>query len=110
MKQNANSKEVANMPENNKPIKKFRAGAISAAIFKNEAVRDGSISVFYTIVIDRVYKDKQDQWQRTNSFRFMDLANIKYVSDKAFEFLTEMRNEAKGTNQSQQPMKEEVVM
>ncbi|MBW2982343.1 hypothetical protein KY343_05670 [Candidatus Woesearchaeota archaeon] len=97
------------MPENNKPVKKFRAGAISAAVFKNETVRDGRVSVFYTIVIDRTYKDKNDQWQRTNSFRFMDLPNIRYVSDKAFEFLVEMRNESKGVDQ-QQPIKEEIVM
>ena len=95
--------------DTNQPEKKFRAGAISAAVFKNEATREGNISVFYTIVIDRSYKDKNDQWQRTNSFRFMDLPNIRYISEKAYEYLIEMRNETKGID-GQYHVEEEAVM
>lgn len=90
------------------PIKKFRAGAISATIFKNEFTKDGNISVFYSVVVDRRYKDKQDQWQSTNSFRQTDLPKIRYCVDKAYEYLIELRNE--NPVQPDQPVKEEMVM
>lgn len=102
------------MTQGNKPIKKFRAGAISAAVFQNEVTKDGKTNMYYSIVIDRTYKDRDDQWQRTNNFRFYDLPNLRYVSDKAYEFLVEMRNESKGIDnsqdQQQHPVEEEAVM
>ena len=71
--------------ENNLPEKKFRAGAVTATIWKNTS-NDGEAE-FNTISFERSYKDKNDEWQTTNSLRINDLPKAKLVLEKAYEFL-----------------------
>ncbi len=65
------------------PEKKFRAGAVSATIWKNE----GEKGSYNTISLERGYKDKNGQWQKTNSFRANDLPKAAVVLNKAYEFI-----------------------
>lgn len=74
--------------EKNQPLKKIRAGAISATIWKNPVPNKlGEEGDFKTISLDRVYKDKQGQWQRTNSYRLNDLPRAMIALGKAYEYL-----------------------
>ena len=69
------------------PAHQFKAGPISAAIWANDAKKaDGEMSTFYTITLNRVYKDKDD-WKHTNSLRTNDLPRAQLVLQKAFEWL-----------------------
>ena len=68
----------------NKPIKKFAAGAISASVWKNE-MKDGS--VVHAVSIERRYQDKEGDWQSTNNMRMNDLPKVRLLADKAYEFL-----------------------
>ena len=78
-----NTESVSNMPE-----KKFRAGAVSATIWKNTAEnKEGSEVEYKTISIERNYTDKEGKWQSTNSFRINDLPKAKVVLEKAYEYL-----------------------
>jgi hypothetical protein len=75
--------------EKNGPEKKFKAGPVSATIWKNEVKnKDGEKGAYYSVTIDRSYKDKSDKWQTTNSLRINDLPRAGLVLDKAFEYLT----------------------
>jgi len=75
--------------EKNKPIKKFRAGSISATIWKNTGKdKNQKDTEFKTITIDRSYTDKEDKWQTTNSMRINDLPKVELVARKAYEYLT----------------------
>lgn len=73
----------------NLPEKKFRAGAIAATIWRNKSqIKKGDeVDYYYTISIDRNYKDKEGQWQSTNSLRVSDLPKAVLVLQKAFECL-----------------------
>ncbi len=73
--------------QKNLPQKKFRAGAISVTIWENAALKDGINSVYNTISIERVYKDKNNSWQTTNSFRTNDLPKAALMLGKAYESL-----------------------
>ena len=66
------------------PEKKIRAGAVTATIWKNSSEKGD----YFTVSIERNYKDANDQWKSTNSFRASDLPKVRLVTDKAFEFLT----------------------
>lgn len=68
-----------------KPVKKFSSGAVQAAIWENEG-KEGK--PFYSVSIDRRYKDKNDEWQSTNSLKANDLPKAALVLNKAFEYLT----------------------
>lgn len=69
------------------PETKFRSGAIAATVWSNEAVRDGKKVEYKTVSFERSYKDKNDQWQSTNSLRTQDLPKAILVLSKAYEHL-----------------------
>lgn len=74
--------------ENNAPEKKFSTGAISATIWKNLGKsKIGKEVEFRTITLQRRYKDKNDQWQTSNSLRLNDLPKAALVLNKAYEYL-----------------------
>ena len=70
------------------PEKKFRAGAVSATIWKNEGSGENKQNFsYFTVGMDRRYKDKSGQWQSSNSLRLNDLPKAVLVLNKAYEFL-----------------------
>ncbi len=71
----------------NRPEKKFRAGPISATIWKNHSQKDGKTVEYHTISIGRSYKDKEDNWKTSSSLRVSDLPKATLVLNKAFEHL-----------------------
>jgi len=74
--------------EKNKPIKKFKAGGVSATIWKNTNKVNGKDVEFQTIAIDRSYTDKDKKWRTTSSMRINDLPKVELVARKAYEYLT----------------------
>ncbi len=75
--------------EGNQPEKKFRAGPVTATIWRNEVTKaNGEKAEYYTVTIERSYKDKEDKWQTTNSLRVNDLPKADLVLNKAYEYLT----------------------
>lgn len=65
-----------------KPIKKFRAGAVSAAVWENQ----GEKGSYATISLQRSYKDKEE-WKNTSSLRVNDLPKAMLVLNRAFAYL-----------------------
>ena len=64
------------------PEQKFKAGAVSATIWKNEGEH-----IYFTVSIERNYKDKNNEWKNTNSMRLNDLPKASLVIDKAYDYL-----------------------
>jgi len=73
------------METKKRPVKKFRAGAVSVSIWSNDV--EGKDTTFNTISLDRVYKDKEGEWQNSGSFRVNDLPKAMVVLNKAYEYL-----------------------
>lgn len=71
----------------NMPEKKFRAGAISATVWKNQTERDGKVVEYKTVSFERNYQDKQGEWNTTNSLRVNDLPRASLVLQKAYEYI-----------------------
>ncbi len=59
----------------NSPIKKFRLGLITVAIWDNDG--------FYSVDVSRSYKDKNGDWQSTTSFAHGDLLNVAKCAERA---------------------------
>lgn len=72
------------MSEGNKPEKKFRAGAISATIWKNHNKEKDTD--YYTVSVERNYK-KDDDWKSTTSLRVHDIPNAQLLLAKVYEYL-----------------------
>ncbi len=71
----------------NKPLRKFRAGALSATIWENIGQKEGQSVVYNTVSFERSFKDKEGNWQTTNSLRASDLPKASMVLQKAYEYL-----------------------
>ncbi len=69
----------------NLPVKKFRAGPITATVWENHA-KEGD-GTYMTVSFERTYKDKDGAWQRTTSLRMNDLPKASLVLQKAYEFI-----------------------
>ncbi|MCX8158499.1 MAG: hypothetical protein N3D73_02415 [Candidatus Diapherotrites archaeon] len=66
------------------PVRKFRVGSISVAIWQNDS-KDGN--KFYSVTLDRRYKDKDGSWKSSNNLGINDLPKAILALQKAYEFV-----------------------
>ncbi len=88
LKEEPKGTEVSHMTQQdgqNLPLKKYRAGAVSATVWNNTA-KDGE-SEYKTVTLERGYKDAEGVWHSANSLRASDLPKANLVLQKAYEFL-----------------------
>jgi len=90
----------------NKPEKKFKAGAITATVWKNLAKKNGKEYSFYTIGIERNFK-KGEEWGSTSSFRVADLPKVILVAQEAYKYLL-MKETSEQTEEELEPKVETV--
>lgn len=76
----------------NGPEKKFIAGSVSATVWLNSIMKNGSSIQLRTISLQKSYKDKDGQWKNAQSLHVNDIPKAKLVLDKAYEYLA-MHNE-----------------
>ncbi len=75
------------------PLKKFRAGPVSATVWSNPGKPfDGIEREYNTISLERNYKDKDGSWKTTGSMRVNDLPKVSVVVNKAYEYLVLNKN------------------
>lgn len=77
MTENTNTTQTTS---NNKPVHTTRFGCAKAAIWQNE-------SGHYSISLERIYKDKNEKWQSTQSFGRDDLPKLIKALEAAYDFL-----------------------
>ena len=81
----------------NIPEKKFSTGSLSATVWQNQGKsKEGDDVSFRTVSFQRRYKDKNGEWQSTNTLRINDLPKASLVLQKAYEYLVmrELQNAA----------------
>ncbi len=66
-----------------KPERKFKAGAITATVWRNESDK----GTFQTIQISRNYKDARGEWKNSSSLRVTDIPKATLVLQKAYEHI-----------------------
>jgi len=78
-----------------KPVAKFEAGAIQAAIWVNSRKdKDGKSYNMPSVTIQRTYKGKDGEYARTSSLMLNDLPKAIIVIDQSYRFLLEKKDEA----------------
>lgn len=71
------------MSKKNEPIEKFRFGSIEVAVWENQQKNGKSRS----ISIQKSYRDKNNDWQTTNSFFENEIEILISLINKAQKFL-----------------------
>ena len=83
------------MEQTQKPIAKFAAGAVSAALWENEiTLNSGKTANILKASVCRRYKDHNENWKTSTSFSRNEIPLAIYCLQKAFEAIIE-----KGKNQ-----------
>ena len=85
-----------------KPVAKFRAGQVSAAIWENEITVNGKKMAMLKATVERRFKDKDGQWKSSNSFSRNEIPLAIYCLQKSFEHII-------GAQQEDDGVEEEVV-
>ena len=76
-----------------KPVEKFQAGQINAALWENEIEVNGRTVPILKATVQRRYKDKSGKWQSSNSFGRNEIPLAIYCLQQAFEKIIETQNE-----------------
>jgi len=79
-----------------KPVAKFRAGQVSAAIWENEITVNGKKAVMLKASVERRFKDKDGQWKSSNSFSRNEIPLAVYCLQKSFEHIIESQQDEEG--------------
>jgi len=73
-----------------KPVEKFKAGQVSAALWENEITTgNGHKATVLKATIQRRYKDKSGSWKSTTSFSRNEIPLAIYCLQQAFEAILE---------------------
>ena len=84
----------------NKPVAKFRAGAITCALWENEmTLPGGGKKALLKATVERRYKDKNDTWKSSNSFGRNEIPLVIFCLQKAFEAIVEEKNVQPGNGE-----------
>jgi len=88
-----------------KPVAKFKAGMVSAAIWENQIEVKGKTVTILKATVQRRYKDKDGDWKSSQSFSRNEIPLAIYCLQQAFE---KMLGESDGDTDNN--AEEEVVM
>lgn len=70
-----------------KPEKVFKMGAVRASVFVNTITREGRTIPIRKVVLEVRYKDKDGQWQGTNSLSLNELPKAITALQQVYEYL-----------------------
>jgi hypothetical protein len=70
-----------------RPVHKARLGSLQLAVWANEHETESNTHIFHTIMLERNYKDKGDEWQKTTQLRESDLGDAVALLQDAQRFL-----------------------
>jgi len=73
------------------PETKFKAGGVVATVWINETDN----GKYFSVSVERSYKNSEGEWMRTNSYKANDLAKLRTVVQKAEEYC--LMNKPEGT-------------
>jgi len=68
----------------NRPLKKFRTGQVSCALWENEMMVNGRNVTMLKATVERRYKDKEGNWKSINPFSRNEIPLVKWCLDRAF--------------------------
>jgi hypothetical protein len=75
------------------PIERFRAGPVSCALWRNEVTVKGERKSIVKASVSRRYRDRNDEWQTSQSFSRNEIPLAIYCLQKAFGSMIENAGE-----------------
>jgi hypothetical protein len=76
--------------EKRRPLKTFRELDVSASVWGRDVMIRGEVETFFSVSLERSYRDASGQYRYTRSFDSECLGRLVAVIQKASEFITGM--------------------
>jgi len=89
-----------------KPLSKFKAGQVSAAIWENQVQVKGKAVTMLKATVQHRYKDKGGEWKSSQSFSRNEIPLAIYCLQQVFEKIISRDNDS----DTEENVGEEVVM
>lgn len=84
--------------DKSKPVKEFRAGTVSASVWRNEVQRDGQTITRYSIRIQKRFRKDDGSYENTEYYFPRELPNLQLCAQQAFEYaVLKERKDLEGT-------------
>ena len=90
------------------PLARFRAGAMSCALWENEINVNGTTKTMLKASVSRRYKDRDGNWKSSQSFSRNEIPLAIYCLEQAFAKIIEEETAQAGNNGN--GVEEEAVM
>ena len=84
--------DTAHATKDKAPVKTYRHFNISASVFANEG-KNGN--TYYTVTLERGYKDKNENWQHSSSFLRDEIPVASHLLVQAWTYVLEQEQKAK---------------
>jgi hypothetical protein len=80
-----------------RPVAKYTAGQVSAAIWENEVTtKAGKKVTMLKATVERRYKDKDGQWKSANSFSRNEIPFVIYCLQKSLDHIIGNQQDEEG--------------
>ncbi|MFC1762833.1 hypothetical protein ACFL6U_12240 [Planctomycetota bacterium] len=81
-----------------KPVAKFRAGVVTAALWQNEVTtKAGNKVTLLKASVERRYRDRDGEWKSSGSFGRNEIPLAIYCLRKSFEHIVEAKKDEEGS-------------
>ena len=77
-----------------RPVKTLRVEDCSVSIWARDFVVQGQPRTFYSVTLERSYKDRDGQWRYTKSFELESLGKLVTLCQQASEFIHGLQQDA----------------
>lgn len=74
------------------PLKRFKAGPVSAALWENRTNRNGRIGVIMKATVSRNYRDKDGNWRASSSFARDEIQLAIHCLNQAYAAIVAEQN------------------
>jgi hypothetical protein len=74
-----------------RPIQSFREGDVSASIWSREVHQHGKAVMFYSLSVERSYRDRDGSYRYTKNFDANDLGALLTVIQRSVEFISRVQ-------------------
>lgn len=80
------------------PVARFKAGEVSSALWENQVQVKGATVTMLKATVQRRYKDRNGEWQSSQSFGRNEIPLAIHCLQNAFEKIIELQSEDAGNN------------
>jgi hypothetical protein len=89
----AKAEATASQEEKRAPIKVFRVEDCSASVWQREHAVQGKPMKFYSVTLERSYKDRDGEWKYTKSFDADALGKVVTLCQQASEYIRDLQQQ-----------------